>query len=317
MSLKSEIIKIVHSSDPDIRYKASSGGFLSNLVRWLFQKKMIKCALSFRKTGIRFEPIMVKSWEEYEIVGSIYQEMNLADFITREVSVAVGAETIFLTCLPCEVAVLRKILTKKGYSCIIAGLTCSGQMTIEATTYLMKQLDIKPEDVTDFRYRGNGWPSGVQISTNSKKYFVDNHNSIWNDIVHSEIFKTPKCNQCTLVFPKAVDFAVADPWYRDIVATDKTGMTVVWAQSEIGQKMLLEMQMDHVIEIFREIDLETLMESQKQTSDKKQVFKRKKALMKVIRVCIQSKIYKTFVFPRFHNKHKILLKKLVRLCKKF
>ena len=74
---------IGYANDLDIRYKASSGGVGTAIVKYLFDNKIITRALSFRydRETMSYYPVFVNSFEQYVIVGSIYHEFDLLTFL--------------------------------------------------------------------------------------------------------------------------------------------------------------------------------------------------------------------------------------------
>lgn len=223
-----------YSADADIRYRATSGGVGTSLVKWMFEAKLIDTSVTFDfdAATLRYMPRMIHSFGEYAICGSIYQEIDLIDFIRQHVDEIKGTFACFT--LPCQTKAIRTIVEKAGHEAIIIGLTCSSQQTLEATKYLLERIGIDESDVSKLQYRGNGWPSGIQIETKSgKKTFVANSHSIWNKIFHSRLFIRPKCFKCQDTLNRLSDLTLADPWLRAF-STEKTGKTLVVCNTERG-----------------------------------------------------------------------------------
>ena len=150
---------IGYSTDPDIRFKATSGGVGTSLIKWLFYKGIIETSISFDfdSNSLRYVPKMIHSFSEYSICGSIYQEIDLIGFIKSHLDEISGTFACFT--LPCQTRAVRTIIERAGHEAFIIGLTCSSQQTIDATKYLLKRVGISETDVNTLQYRGNGWPS--------------------------------------------------------------------------------------------------------------------------------------------------------------
>ena len=122
-------------------------------------------------------------------------------------------------CLPCQSRGIRNIVEKKNHKVIIIGLTCnlhSKQLKQQHIYCGKKGIDIK--QYQKLQYRGNGWPSSIQIETNnSKKIEIPNNKSIWTEIFHSRLFIRPKCFMCKDTLNKNCDIALADPWLQDCI----------------------------------------------------------------------------------------------------
>ena len=188
---------IGHAVDSDIRYKATSGGIGSAIIKYLFESKIIQTSITFdyNSRSLQYIPRLIYRYEDYNISGSIYHEINLVQFVKQNIHDIQGGFACFV--LPCQARAIRSILEKAGIPNILIGLTCSSQQSIEATYYLLERMQINKDDVLKIQYRGNGWPSGVQIhlKDNTVKY-MSNNNSIWTKIFHSRLFIPKKCFYC-------------------------------------------------------------------------------------------------------------------------
>lgn len=180
---------IGYSCDSNVRYKATSGGIGTSIIKYLFDKGIINTTITFDfdKITLQYTPKLIYKYEDYKTTGSIYHEVKLVNYIRDNIKNIKGGFACFV--LPCQAKAIRSILKKNGINSILIGLTCSSQQDIDATYYLLKRLNIKQEYVEYIQYRGNGWPSGIQITLkdNTQKT-VPNNNSIWTQIFHSRLF---------------------------------------------------------------------------------------------------------------------------------
>ncbi len=300
---------IGYSSDTTIRHKASSGGIGSALVKYILDNRIADYALSFSydKENVCYKPVLVSSFEDYLICGSIYQEMNL---IMSLKSLLNSIETsdkskfgkkyltersrIVLFALPCQTRALRSICKKAGYESIIIGLTCSSQQSHEATSYLLKSIGIDEKSVNHIQYRGNGWPSGIQIKTkDNKDYFVQNNNSIWMDIFHSRLFIQPRCFFCNNTLNDYADMVLADPWLKEYVKTETEGQTLFASYTEVGED-LINKALDSCYIEARKVDSGLLFQSQKSTIDRKESYRSHPIIRNWMRKIFLSAVYKRF-----------------------
>ena len=229
---------IAYAADSQIRYEATSGGVGSAIIKYLFDNQIIQTSITFDYdcNSLQYVPRLIYSYDEYRITGSIYHEIRLIQFIKDNLYKIRGGFACFV--LPCQTLAIRTILEKKGIRSILIGLTCSSQQNIGATCYLLKRMRIKERDVERIQYRGNGWPSGIQIKLkNKKEIFVPNNNSIWTDIFHSRIFVMPRCLRCHETISNKVDIALADPWIRAFVKNDNIGNTLCFIMTDVGNNI--------------------------------------------------------------------------------
>ena len=80
-----------------------------------------------------------------------------------------------------------------------------------------------------------------------KKTFIANNASIWNRIFHSRLFIRPKCFMCKDTLNQHSDIALADPWLKEYISSEKIGMTLATCFSETGNHILTQAQNDNYI----------------------------------------------------------------------
>ena len=100
---------IGYSTNSDIRYKATSGGIGTTIIKWLFDNKLIGTSISFEFDPItlRYVPKIIHSFDEYQICGSIYQEIDLIGFVKSHQNEIKGTLACFA--LPCQTKAIKSI----------------------------------------------------------------------------------------------------------------------------------------------------------------------------------------------------------------
>jgi len=307
---------ILCAADEKIRYKASSGGVVSTIVRYLFEEGRIENAVSYEFDRYEwFKPKLIKSYEEYHTVGSIYHDVELIKFVKDNARDIKGK--ILVTCLPCQVKAVRKILEENKIESFIVALTCSAQMSKEATHFLFDKFGIEEKDIEFFRYRGNGWPSGVQIKTRTNKYFFHNNKSIWTDIFNSHLFALKRCFSCKDTFGLEADISVADPWLERYKTMDEIGNTLVLAHTDKGNELIQEALQSGTLKLTENISQFEAVNSQAWTLKRKYVLRKYKTLLNPILKVMRSKIYVSLMSPfnliRIHTR---VFNKVVRVLSK-
>lgn len=302
---------LVYAQDRDIRTKASSGGFITSLQKFLLQKEWgsVIC-FRFNKEKKRFEPFIATSPAEYLPSSSIYHDVNLVSFVRENISLLKNKACI--TCLPCEVNVIRRILKRNNVEGILVALTCSAQLTVDATHHIWKQKNIAISNVRSFQYRGNGWPSGLQIKTNTdREIYIPNNQSLWRDTFHSGVFTLKKCFSCPSLIADGADFIVADPWIKEYVESDTVGTTVLLPMSKKARHYFKVLIDEQIIVDERTLPLDQFMEMQRRTIQRKIAFHLDKNLFRRLRRIIQKPIYKK-LYPYFPKKHRLFYELLIR-----
>ena len=103
---------IGNATDSQIRYKSSSGGIGTVLTKYLLSLPDYGTGITFvfDQKSCMYIPKLIYSAEDINICGSIYQDINLIEFIRNNIkNIRKG---IVLTCAPCHVMAIRQLLNK-------------------------------------------------------------------------------------------------------------------------------------------------------------------------------------------------------------
>lgn len=238
-----------YAADPTVRHAATSGGVGSTIIRYLLESGAVAAAVSFTfdPHTLRYRPHIVTSAADYASVGSIYHEVDLLGFL-RELAGSLRGPLV-CTCLPCQTKAVRSLLSRHGIGCFLIELTCSSQQSFAATDYLLRRLHVAPRDVALIRYRGNGWPGGIQISLrDGRQKFVGNIGSLWTKIFHSRLFCMPRCFSCPPAFGGPADVVLADPWRIDPPVPSE-GRTLFAVRSPQGARLMEELRAKGLVRV--------------------------------------------------------------------
>ena len=240
---------IGHVNDPEHRFKASSGGIGTMLQKYLLSTGRYGTSMTFQFNAAKcmYEAKIIHTAEEVNICGSIYQDINIANFIRDHIKEI--SNGIVVSCPPCQVAVIRSMLAKESIPCFIISFCCSGQTIIEGTWKYYEFLGIKKEDVINMQYRGNGWPSGIQIwLKDGTKIFKDNWSQPWVTLHSSGFYKPKRCHHCTFDTSYNSDISLADPWLKGYIGQDKIGSTLFLVNTKNGQDAIHDLfQNDQIV----------------------------------------------------------------------
>ena len=240
---------IGHTIDGDTRFKASSGGIGTAIIQYLLSLPDYETSITFDfdKGKCMYVPRIIHSSEEINICGPIYHDIDIPRFLRNNLYKIKGG--VVICCAPCHVFAVRQLLTKAKHTCFIISYCCSGQMTIEGTWKYYELLGINKDDVIKMQYRGNGWPSGIQIwlkdGTTIKK---DNYTEPWVTIHSSMLFSPKRCFYCKRDTGRLADVALADPWLKEYIEKDKVGNTMFIPFTPKGLDVLTQMNKNNLIE---------------------------------------------------------------------
>lgn len=253
---------IGYANNKEIRYEAASGGIISSIVEYLFSSEKIGTFLScqFIQDKCCYEPKLIYSFKEYEMVGSIYQDMDIIGYLKNHISKIKG--TILIVCSPCLVRAVRHILATANINAFIIDYFCSGQTTLEGTFCYYDFLGIKKENVKYIRYRGGGWPNGIDITLNNDVHIRKaNYTEPWVTIHESGFFTPKRCFYCKQVECKEADISVGDPWLKEYIETETIGSSLFLVHSQKGKDIINGLVSNKVITV-KEVDYRLFEKSQ-------------------------------------------------------
>lgn len=302
---------IGHVNDVVHRHKASSGGIGTMLQKHLLSTGQYGTSITFKfnSTKCMYEPVLIHSAEEVIICGSIYQDIDIARFVRDHISEIVNG--IIVSCPPCQVSVIRNMLQTEDIPCFFISFCCSGQTTIEGTWKYYELLGIKKEDVVNMQYRGNGWPSGIQIwLKDGAKVYRENYSEPWRSLHTSWLYRPKRCFFCTFDTSRTADVSLADPWLDEYKQYDKEGHTLFLVNTETGMMAINKLNMANDISC-ELVNSDVYCDAQRNNLSKKErVSNNKKRLLRTLALVNNSLIHTFFsrsvksmrFFTKLHNR---------------
>ena len=313
--LEKNRVFVGYSTDTKIRYSATSGGIGSSILKYLFETHQITSALSlcFNKDKLKYEPQIIYRYEDYQMSGSVYHEINIMSFIKQNINNL--GDSFICFALPCQSKTIRSLLLKHKIDSYIIELCCSSQQNYEATEYLLKREGIQKENVDLIKYRGDGWPSGISITMkDGTKKIIPNINSIWTKIFHSKLFIMNRCFTCSPHLISLSDITLADPWRIDMPDKEKNGRTLCRVYTKKMNNLLNDMYIKGYINI-EDINESYFNYSQEGTINRKSNYIQHKKYINTFKGIITNKLYLKYVTNNvvgfnFHLKLKSLIEKI-------
>lgn len=302
-----------YSTNEEIRYKATSGGVGTSIIKYLFDYGLIDYSVSFKfdNRTLSYIPELISSYSEYTICGSIYQEMDYIGYIKSTLSEIKVGSSIALFCLPCQAKLIRTLCQKSNIKVFLIGLTCSSQQSIDATLYLLQRMNIDKKNISHIQYRGEGWPSGIRIQLrNGTIKYLPNNRSLWADIFHSKLFIQKRCFGCNNTLNDFCDISLADPWLEEIKHKEKVGQTLFSCRTQEGEDIINNMIKVKAI-VCNELSEGTLLLSQKGTIKLKQSYRNHTKTRNWMMHIILSESYRKFATTKLGFRIHIFLKNLI------
>lgn len=235
-----------YATDPELRYKGSSGGVVSALSLFCMESEGYAGAVQVRARSDQpllnesvisrtRDDVLASSASRYAPASPCERLADLRD--TSLPHVFVGK--------PCDVAGAAAIAAiDEGINARV-GLTmsifCAGTPSVAATEELISSLGIGVNDrVLGVRYRGHGWPGLMAVRYSSAETGETSEASIsyeqgWGNILQKHT--QWRCRMCADHIGEHADLSVGDPWYRPI-QPDDPGQSLVVVRTVRGKEIL-------------------------------------------------------------------------------
>ncbi|MBL4666556.1 MAG: Coenzyme F420 hydrogenase/dehydrogenase, beta subunit C-terminal domain [Sneathiella sp.] len=235
-----------HATDPDVRFKGSSGGAATALANWAVHEGEFAGVLHTgpsESSPIYNEAIYSKTLDELKRgCGSRYAPASPCEGLSL-LSSEDGAKSVFIG-KPCDVSAVQKLRKSSETFNQQIGLTiaffCAGTPSSKGITELMKRQGIAREHaIHEVRYRGHGWPGKWfvkydDLSCGTKEQSLTYAES-WDFL---QRYRQWRCYICPDHTGEFADIAVGDPWYREI-SEEEPGKSLIIARTEKGREAIL------------------------------------------------------------------------------
>jgi coenzyme F420 hydrogenase subunit beta len=142
---------------------------------------------------------------------------------------------------PCDVVALRKIQTQKPLFkdkvALVISLFCAGTPTSRGTQALLDVLKVRPDNVNELIYRGDGWPgdTSVRLKERDTEAYTMPYEESWGGILSN--YTQFRCLLCPDSTGEFADISCGDPWYRTIKPSE-VGRSLVLVRTERGRDVL-------------------------------------------------------------------------------
>ena len=212
---RAQLMAIGYASDPDVRHRASTGGVLTALGQFLLASGRVKFILHVAAS--RREPLRTDRTLSFdaaavlEAAGSRYgPAAPLVDFT----ALLDRGEPFALIAKPCDIAAVRNLarIDSRVDRCVRYALTfvCGGASDLTKSEEVASGLGLRAQELTLFRYRGNGCPGPVRLETKDDRSFELTYQQMWEDEATWRI--QPRCKICPDAIGESADIAASDVW---------------------------------------------------------------------------------------------------------
>lgn len=255
-----------HSNNPEIRYKASSGGVLTSIATFLLEEGYVDGVIhtTYRDDDpISCRTVVSKSVNDLiERCGSRYCSSSPLEDV--ENLIEKGKKYLFIG-KPCDVRALQAYLriNKELENSIVYTMSffCAGLPSRNANLKLINSLGAA--SCKKINYRGFGWPGKVHVVDYQDKDFFLSYEKAWMNILGRDIRYS--CKFCFDSIGEFADISAGDLWNLKADSTpdftEHDGENCIFAWTEKGKSILTAAQKSNYL-TFNVDDINQLKYSQ-------------------------------------------------------
>jgi coenzyme F420 hydrogenase subunit beta len=229
------------AGDPDIRFRAATGGLLTSLGVHLLKSGKAAFVLH---CGADPDAPMRSKWmiseTPEEVIARSQSRYGPSDTLAGlEVALARG-EPFAIIAKPCDANAVRARAKDDpridDLLVAVLVMVCGGASDLGKSWNLLNDFGVSEEDVSVFRYRGYGNPGLTRVETKDGRAFETTYLDLWADEAGWRI--QSRCKICADAIGEAADIAAADVWPGGAPVAEDAGFNGVITRTPEGQTLL-------------------------------------------------------------------------------
>lgn len=234
-----------YSSNPKIRYKAASGGALTEICSYLLHNKMVDGVIQTTYDPMdQMKTITVISSTPNEVVERCGSRYSISVPLKNILEMLEYGKKYAFVGKPCDVMALRRYINKneKLQESIICLLSffCAGEPSENAQDKLLKEINCSRDTCKSITYRGNGWPGYTTVVKSTGEIEKLEYKETWGRFLGRDLRNV--CRFCMDGTGDAADIVCADFWYLDENETpdfsEHDGRNIVISRTDFGEQIL-------------------------------------------------------------------------------
>lgn len=228
--------------DADTRFRASAGGVMTAINRYLLETGQVDFVLHLRAGGadaLTSEPVMIRDPDDL-LQGSQSRYAPSAPLSAINAALATG-ERFAVSLKPCDVAGVRNLQRENpqaAHNIVFAAAMFCGTIPSRETSWkVLRRKGAAPaaDPPASFRWRGNGCPGPAVAEWPDGRTVTASYNEMWNQDRWTTQFR---CKVCPDAIGLQADIATGDFWPGAVPKGETPGENAIIARTERGAEVL-------------------------------------------------------------------------------
>ena len=232
-----------YARDEEVRFKGSSGGVATALSLFALASERAGGVLQIRAEQVNpLRNVTVLSASKEDVMSAVGSRYSpAAPCVGLSGLDGGGVERCVFVGKPCDVAAVRKMERVRPEVIEKIALTisifCAGTPATLGTERVLEKLGVRADEVSEFRYRGCGWPGEAiaLLKGRAGQSVSMSYEQSWGEILSR--CGQFRCRLCPDGTGEFADVSCGDPWYKEVEPGD-AGQSLVLVRTEAGREFL-------------------------------------------------------------------------------
>lgn len=237
--------KTGHATDPEIRFRGSSGGVLTALAVTALEAGLVDGIVHVAADPDRpTRNVTVISRDRASVLAAAGSRYAPSSPLERVGELLGSGERYLFIGKPCDVSALSALAERDDRVARTfpyrLSFFCGGIPSFAGTGRILAAMGLAGRALASFRFRGNGWPGLTEARTSDGQVETMRYADSWGRYLSPEV--QYRCKICPDAVGGAADLAAADAWYGGESGyptfEEQDGRSLVIARSSTGQDLL-------------------------------------------------------------------------------
>jgi len=233
-------IIIAHAGDPEVRYKAATGGILTALGQYLVDTGAVDFVLhvgASREAPMRTETHI--GFDRASLLAGASSRYGPATPLHDFDELLERGQPFAVIGKPCDITAVRNMARRDRRArelvryCL--ALVCGGMSDLTKSQGVLDSAGMAESELQRFRYRGHGNPGPLHAETTDGRVHEVEYNTMWGDDVGWAL--QPRCKICPDAIGEVADIAAADCWPGGGPSGDDAGFNAVLVRTGTGRTL--------------------------------------------------------------------------------
>jgi coenzyme F420 hydrogenase subunit beta len=235
-----EHLAIGYASDPEVRYRASTGGVLTALGQFLLESG--RAAFVLHVAASKTSPMRSErrlSFDAASVLEGAGSRYGPAAPLIDFTSVLDRAQPFALIAKPCDISAVRNLAKLDPrvdrYMRYALTLVCGGASELTKSQDIVKEFGIDEEQLALFRYRGYGNPGPTRLESKDGRTFELTYQQMWAEESTWRI--QSRCKICPDAVGESADIVASDVWPGGGPSGDDDGFNGIIVRTQRGMEL--------------------------------------------------------------------------------